>query len=267
MQLIDIGCNLTSSRLFSQAETHIKEAQQAGVVGQILTGTDVLSSEMALSLTQDYPNLWATAGMHPHQADSWLPHKHRIIFQTLAKEQAVVAVGEMGLDYWRGLASIANQQRAFEDQLAIAQAIQKPIFLHEREAFLDFKAILDSALAHLAGGVWHCFTADFKALDWALTQGLYIGITGWICDPVRGATLRQLVRDIPDNRLLLETDAPYLTPKTLNPMPRHNAPKYLPEVLNMVATCRGQDTAQLAQISTDNACRLFSLSLDTTICA
>ena len=153
----------------------------------------------------------------------------------------------MGLDYFRNLALPANQRRCFADQLAVAKTVQKPVFLHEREAFADFSAILGEALPELAGAVWHCFTGTRAQMETLAERGVYFGITGWICDPVRGAELRDIVRHIPDDRLMLESDAPYLTPKTLNPLPRVNEPQYLPEVLRVVAECRGQSEADVAR--------------------
>ena len=259
--LIDIGCNLASERLYHQRERLLAEAQQAGVIAQILTGSSLASSETSLHLAHEHAELFATAGAHPHHADQWHPGNHRVAFLALARNSQTVAVGETRLDYWRGFAKAANQCKSFSDQLAIAKAVQKPLFLHERDAFADFKSILADALPELAGGVWHCFTADGNALDWALAAGLHIGITGWICDPERGARLRDLVRHIPAERLLLETDAPYLTPKTLQPTPRCNEPRYLPEVLRMVAHCRGEEASALAHSTTANAIRLFRLPI------
>lgn len=259
--LVDIGCNLGSDRLFHDLDRILPEARAAGVIAQVVTGSSLQSSERALQLSVCHDDLFATAGSHPHHADAWHPGSHRVAFLALARQTRTVAVGETGLDYWRGFAKAANQCKSFSDQLDIAGQVKKPLFLHERDAFADFRSILEPALPELYGGVWHCFTADGDALDWALAAGLYIGITGWICDPERGGRLRDLVRHIPDDRLLLETDAPYLTPKTLQPTPRCNEPKYLPEVLRMVAQCRGQDAASLARMTTANAVKLFALDL------
>ena len=259
--LVDIGCNLGSDRLYHHLARILPEARAAGVIAQIITGSSLESSERALQLAHDHADLFATAGTHPHHADEWHPGNHRVAFLALAREQRTVAVGETGLDYWRGFAKAANQCKSFNDQLEIAKQVQKPLFLHERDAFADFRSILEPALPELAGGVWHCFTADGDALDWALAAGLHIGITGWICDPERGGRLRELVRHIPDERLLLETDAPYLTPKTLQPTPRCNEPKYLPEVLRMVAACRGQSMEDVAHFTTRNAITLFKLDI------
>lgn len=259
MTLIDIGCNLASSRLYRQAAAVIARAEAAGVAEQVITGSDWQSNETCIALAQKYAHIHATAGFHPHNADSWDDVNHPNLLQSIAQDAHVVAVGEMGLDYCRHLASPRMQKRCFEQQLAVAALVKKPVFLHMREAFPDFAAILAPALPQLTGAVLHCFTGTREELAWAISHGLYIGITGWICDPARGASLRDIVRDIPDDRLMIETDAPYLAPKTLNPVPRINEPCYLPEVLKTLAQARGQEAAELAALTTANAQRFFGI--------
>lgn len=263
MNIIDIGCNLTSSRFSGQLERIIRDARSAGVIAQILTGTSIQSNEQALALANTYPDLYATAGFHPHHANDWYPHSHRLMLQSLGRETRCVAVGETGLDYFRNLALPANQRKCFADQLDIAKTLQKPVFLHERHAYSDFAAMLTEALPELSAAVWHCFTGTRAQMEEMADCDLYFGITGWICDPKRGATLRETVRYIPDERLMLETDAPYLTPKTLNPVPTVNEPQYLPEVLRVVAQSRQQSQAEIARITTDNAVRFFNLPLNS----
>ncbi len=259
LSLIDIGCNLTSPRLLRDLERVLRDAEKAGVCTQILTGTDQESNQASLDLAVRYPHLYSTVGFHPHHADQWQPHSHPALHIAAAKHPRVVAVGEMGLDYFRNFSSQNNQRKCFTDQLDIAIQIQKPVFLHERNAFDDFRAIMQTYLSALKGAVWHCFTGNGEQLDWALEHDLYIGITGWIADPERGKIQRDIVKNIPDNRLMIETDAPYLTPKTLQPTPRTNEPQYLPEVLRVIAECRQQDYAELAALTTENARRFFDI--------
>ncbi|SUO93116.1 TatD family hydrolase [Suttonella ornithocola] len=259
LNLIDIGCNLTSPRLMRNLMQVLNDAQAAGVQRQILTGTDTESNQEALALADKYSNLYSTVGFHPHHANNWQPYSHPAQHLAAAKHPKVVAIGEMGLDYFRNLAYPANQKKCFADQLEIAIQAEKPVFLHERQAFKDFIELLAPRLPELVGAVWHCFAADERALDWALENGLYIGITGWIADNERGKELRRIVSKIPDNRLMIETDAPYLTPKTLQPTPRLNEPQYLPEVLRVLAQAREQDYHMLAQLTTENAERFFGL--------
>lgn len=257
MRIIDIGCNLGSSRLYRNYQEICENAKKAGVIAQIITGSDTLSNEIALNLANQEDFLYATIGFHPHNADDWKPS---LISQHLAalKNPRVVAVGELGLDYFRKLSKIANQKTCFSQQLELAEEIKKPLFLHEREAFDDFKRILTPYLKKLSG-VWHCFTANYEQLKWALDNGLYIGITGWIADPVRGLELQKIVKEIPNDRLLIETDAPYLAPKTLKPLPKINEPKFLVEVLRVISQCRNQDIEELGEITFNNTKILFKL--------
>ncbi len=258
--LIDIGCNLASPRLLPHLPRILVQARDAGVIRQIITGSDLPSNENGLRLAREHSELATTIGIHPHHANDWQAHTHPALLLAAMREPQVVAAGETGLDYFRHLAKPANQKTCFRAQLEIAIAVQKPVFLHVRDAFADFREILAPRLDELPGAVWHCFTGTSAELDWALAAGLHIGITGWICDPKRGASLRKLVGRIPDERLMLESDAPYLTPKTLKPTPRINEPRYLPEVLETLAHCRGQSATHVAAITTKNAIRFFKLA-------
>jgi len=172
----------------------------------------------------------------------------------------VVAVGECGLDYFRNFSPPAAQQAAFRKQLELAVEVGKPVFLHQRDAHEDFLAILRDYRPRLVGGVAHCFTAGLEEMRAYLDLGLYIGITGWICDERRGLHLREVVRHIPRERLLVETDGPYLLPRDLDPKPasRRNEPMYLPHVLRAIAAARGEDPEELGAITTRNALELFS---------
>jgi TatD DNase family protein len=174
-----------------------------------------------------------------------------------------VAAGECGLDYYRNYSPPAEQRRAFGLQLQLAATHELPIFLHQREAHADFMAMLREHPQLLTRAVLHCFTGDAMELDDCLLAGLAIGVTGWICDERRGQALRAAVGRIPDDRLMLETDGPYLLPRTVQPKPAHrrNEPMYLPVILDAVATYRGQSADQLAATTTANARRFFGLKL------
>jgi TatD DNase family protein len=172
---------------------------------------------------------------------------------------SVVAAGECGLDYFRNLAPPAAQRRAFVAQLEVAAVARKPVFLHQRDAHPDFAAILKEHIGALAGGVAHCFTGGAAELDAYLGLGLYIGITGWICDERRGLSVRDVVPRIPVERLLVETDAPYLLPRDLRPKPksRRNEPALLVHIAQTVAELRGESLDTVAAITTRNAETLF----------
>jgi TatD DNase family protein len=179
----------------------------------------------------------------------------------LAHNDVVVAIGECGLDYFRNFSPRADQMAAFRSQLEIASATGLPVFLHQRDAHDDFVEILEPMLPDLSRAVAHCFTGEGESLREYLAMGLWIGITGWICDERRGAHLHDIVSVIPDDRLLIETDAPYLLPRTIQPKPksRRNEPAFLTEILRVVAEARGQTQEHVARITTENAIRFFGL--------
>jgi TatD DNase family protein len=259
--LIDIGANLTHDSFDDDREEVIERAAEAGVTRIILTGTDVRSSQDALALAASRPgSLYSTAGLHPHHASDYSPEV-RVTFADLVREDPVVAVGECGLDYFRNFSPQADQRGAFESQLELAMESGMPVFLHQRDAHDDFVDILKPAMDEISAGVAHCFTGDRDGLHEYLSMGLYIGITGWICDERRGQELRDIVSDIPLDRLMLETDAPYLLPRTLDPKPktRRNEPAHLTEVLRIVAEGMQQSEEEIAEATTANAERFFGL--------
>jgi TatD DNase family protein len=259
--LIDIGINLAHDSYDADRDAVIARAGAAGVVQMIVTGSSAVSSHAAISLARQHPGkLFATAGVHPHHATELTsPVLTELGELTLASE--VVAVGECGLDYYRNYSPHAVQREAFHRQLELAARCGKPVFLHQRESHEDFIAILREHWPTLAGGVAHCFTGGPAELECYLELGLAIGITGWICDERRGAHLLELVRSIPADRLLLETDGPYLLPRDLHPKPasRRNEPVYLPHIAAVIARARGEPAESLARSSTEAARRLFRL--------
>jgi TatD DNase family protein len=259
--LIDIGANLTHDSFDDDREEVIERAAEAGVTRIILTGTDVRSSQDALTLAASRPgSLYSTAGLHPHHASDYSPEV-RATFAHLVNENPVVAVGECGLDYFRDFSPRPDQRRAFESQLELAIESEMPVFLHQRDAHDDFVDILKPVMDDIPAGVAHCFTGDRDALHECLSMGLYIGITGWICDERRGQQLKDIVSDIPLDRLMIETDAPYLLPRTLDPKPktRRNEPAHLTEVLRIVAEATQQSEDKIAAATTVNAERFFGL--------
>ncbi|MEX2468901.1 MAG: TatD family hydrolase [Pseudohongiellaceae bacterium] len=262
MQLVDIGANLTHESFEHDFEEVLESAQAAGVAHIMLTGTDLPSSEAAMRMAERRPEMFSsTVGFHPHIAQS-VSDADLQAAADLTDSPTVVAVGETGLDFNRNFSPASAQRRVFEAHLELAAATGKPMFLHQRDAHGDFMPLLSRYRGRVSGGVVHCFTDNETALRDYLELDMYIGITGWICDERRGQELQRLVRLIPDERLLIETDAPYLLPRTLSPRPsgRRNEPKYLPAVLEQIAACREQPAQQLAEATTANARRLFGLA-------
>ena len=259
--LVDIGANLTHNNFDDDRDQVIERAEKAGVTRIIVTGSDGESSQDALALARTRPGkLYATAGVHPHHASDY-SSAVRETLADLTREDAVVAVGECGLDYFRNFSSPEEQRSAFESQLELAVESGLPVFLHQRDAHEDFIDILKPLIGEISAGVAHCFTGERAALQECLSMGLYIGVTGWICDERRGKTLKEIVADIPLDRLMIETDAPYLLPRTLLPKPktRRNEPGYLTEVLRVVAQAMQESEITVAQATTANAERFFGL--------
>ena len=259
--MIDIGANLTHDSFNDDLDEVIERAAEAGVTRIILTGTDVASSQDALALAKTRPDIfYATAGMHPHHASDY-SDDIKAVLAALLVEEAVVAVGECGLDYFRDFSPHKEQRAAFASQLELAVESGLPVFLHQRDAHEDFVDVLEPAIGEISSGVAHCFTGDRDALHAYLSMGLYIGITGWICDERRGETLKEIVSDIPLDRLMIETDAPYLLPRTLKPKPetRRNEPMHLAEVLRVLAEAMQQSEETVAKATTANAERFFSI--------
>ncbi|HEV7607436.1 MAG TPA: TatD family hydrolase [Steroidobacteraceae bacterium] len=260
MNLIDIGANLAHDSFEADRDAVMHRAAAAGVAQMIVTGSSEESIRKAITLCQAHPGvLFATAGVHPHHAVDLTTHTLPAL-QELARDSSVVAVGECGLDYFRDLSPRDLQRRAFAWQLELAAATGKPVFLHQRDAHEDFIAILREH--RVTRGVAHCFTAGELERDAYLALGLHIGITGWINDERRGLHLREVVKGIPADRLLIETDAPYLMPRDIKPAPktRRNEPAYLPYVARAIATARGESAESVAATSTANARHLFGLS-------
>jgi TatD DNase family protein len=261
MELIDIGCNLAHDSFDSDREEVLRRARAAGVVQMVVTGASEAGSIASLALAREHPGeLFATAGVHPHRASDYGADTDSVL-RDLAARPEVVAVGETGLDYFRDLSPRAVQRDAFERQLQIGIDSGLPLFLHQRDAHQDFTAILGQVRDELSRVVVHCFTGTQQELAEYLELGCHIGITGWICDERRGTHLKDYMGDIPGNRLMVETDSPYLKPRNLRPLVKthRNEPRWLPWIAGTLAACRGETPEQLALATTMTARRFFAL--------
>jgi TatD DNase family protein len=257
--VIDIGANLTLPAFRDDLDAVLARARQAGVATIIVTGTTVQESQAALALAASHPDaLHATAGVHPHHARECGPETIPAL-RELAKDPRVVAIGECGLDFNRNYSPHPDQEKWFIAQLELGLSLSKPLFLHSRDAHPRFAEILKAHKVKKA--VAHCFTGEREELKAYLDLGLYIGITGWICDERRGRHLLDLIREIPNDRLLLETDSPYLTPRDLKPQPRarRNEPAFLAHILKAVARALGRPAEEVAAETARNSAELFSL--------
>ena len=259
--LIDIGANLTHDSFDADRSAVLERAAAAGITRLIVTGTSVTNSAQAAELCAAHPGtLFATAGVHPHHAREFDAHTSGALRALLANP-AVVAVGECGLDFFRDFSPRPEQRQAFAAQLELAADTGKPVFLHQRDAHAEFLQILAPRRARLAGGVAHCFTDGPEELAAYLDLDLHIGVTGWVCDERRGAKLRASLPRIPLERLLIETDAPYLVPRDLVPQPRgrRNEPAFLAHILERVAAEMDRPVGEVAAATTANAEQLFRL--------
>ena len=256
--MIDIGVNFHSSQLKGLAGELLARSAAAGVTHILATGTSLHASELALAFARTHDGVWATAGVHPHDAKHW-DVASTAQLETLWADDRVVAVGECGLDYNRMFSPREAQRQAFEAQIAAGVRTGKPLFLHCRDAFDDFEAMLRDGAGAGAHGVVHCFTAGAAEAEACLALGFDIGITGWVTDAVRGTELRDAVRVIPADRLHLETDAPYLRPKNAGKTRPYNEPALLPFVARAVAELKGMEAATLAAQASANSKRLFNL--------
>lgn len=261
MSWCDIGVNFTDKRL--SFEPVFERALAANVQQMIITGTSLEKSQQAEKLASQHPKqLFATAGVHPHDASTF---DEQIFTQlkVLAQSSQIIAIGECGLDFNRNFSTPEQQLFAFEQQLILACELGLPVFLHERDAFDAQIQLLTKYRKDLVGGVAHCFTGNLTQMQGYLDLDLYVGITGWVCDLNRGQALREAIKALPLNRILLETDAPYLRPKGLANNRKvdngNNEPAYLPYIAAEVANLMSIDSQSLLLACQHNTQALFKI--------
>ena len=252
----DIGVNLFC-RQFRDPEQILHDAAQADVFC-ILTGSDMAESEKVAAFVRTH-DCAGTCGIHPHGADRARPSDFARIREIVSGNPKIVAVGECGLDYDRMFSTRENQLRCFDRHIQLAEELQKPLFLHERDASADFIARMKKHPEQCARSVVHCFTGDARTLQTYLDMGFYISITGWICDERRGQALRDAVRLIPKDRVMIETDAPYLTPRGIKGLGNVNVPQNVKYVAAALAKYMHLDEAELTAQVRENTVRFFGL--------
>jgi len=271
--LTDIGVNLLNSAFDRDRNEVLERAKNAGVKKIIITGSTIENSAESLLFVNDSSFInensgitcYSTAGVHPHNAKDWNALSLAGLKDLISSDSKskITAIGECGLDYNRNFSPPEAQKKCFEDQLAFAVQNKKPVFLHERDAFEDFYSILKKYKKDLSGAVVHCFTGTAAEMKAYLELDCYIGITGWICDERRGSHLIPFLRQIPANRLLLETDAPYLLPRNLPKSFRgkssRNEPAFLSHIVAFAAGILGKTYEQIAEETSSNAAELFGI--------
>ena len=223
MRFFDIGVNLTSEQFACDRVEVVNRARQTGVDKMLFIGSNLDDSKQAITLAEQFDCV-ASAGIHPHDAKLAIGN-YKADIARLASHPSVVAIGECGLDYNRDFSPRPQQRSVFASQVELANELKKPLYMHQRDAHQDFLAIVKEAEVP---GVVHCFTDNQQALESYLALGFYIGITGWLCDERRGAQLQSLLPNIPLEKIVFETDAPYLIPRNIQPKPksRRNEPNY-----------------------------------------
>jgi len=228
----------------------------------MIAGIDENTSARAVELAESWPEIYASVGVHPHDAQS-CSEKTLTGLSALARHPKVMAWGEIGLDFNRMYAPQKYQERCFVRQLKIADQLDLPLIFHERDSQGRFLEILHSTPAEHRRAVVHCFSGSETELGRYLDMGFYIGITGIVTIAKRGRALREMLPGIPKNRLLIETDAPYLTPTPQRNKHRRNEPAFVRQVLKKVAEVLDQDLPSLAQQVWINTCTLFRIDPST----
>ncbi len=247
IRCIDIGANLANKKFRHDFDEVIASSKAAGLEAIVLTGSSEKNNRESSDLCLLHPGfLYSTAGIHPHDASDFDPTRTQQALEQLYAMDHVLAVGECGLDFNRDFSPRDKQRSCFAAQLELAADNGLPLFLHERDAFDEFLETMRNIRERVSRAVVHCFTGTAEQAKAYLDLDLHLGITGWICDERRGQHLREVVRTIPVNRLMIETDCPYLAPRDFRPKISRNEPKYLPHILQAVAECRNEDPAVLS---------------------
>ena len=263
---IDIGINLTNKQFDNDTDDIIQDALDQDVSKMVLTGTSVRNSQLSAQLAKNYPGvLYSTAGIHPHDAKSFNSESIPAL-RELLKQKQVASVGECGLDFDRDFSPRPVQEKCYAAHLALAIEVQKPLFLHERAAFNRFSGITKEYLPQLPLGVVHCFTGSLAEAKAYLDMGLYLGFTGAISDAKRFAYLKEVVAYVPLDKIMIETDAPFMLPKNVPASKlkkyneRRNEPSFLPYVAGTVAQFKGISLDKVAEVTTENAAFFFNLN-------
>ena len=259
IRYIDIGLNLFSSQ-FHDRDRILTESLERGV-SFIITGSDMKSSQETCSYVRDHP-VWGTCGIHPHNADRAADDDFQELENMISSEPSMVAVGECGLDFNRMFSEKGNQIRCLERHIEIAEKMGKPMFLHERDASDTFCEVFSHHPKAAKNAVVHCFTGTRAEAERYLDMGFHIGITGWICEDRRADDIRNAVKSIPLDRILLETDAPYLTPRNIKGLGRVNYPWNITYIAAELAKDMCVDEELLVNSALDNTRRLFGLERD-----
>jgi TatD DNase family protein len=256
--LIDSHAHLELEPLVNDPVGVLERATAVGVIAIVSVGIDISDAEKVLELADRFKGVFASLGFHPHNAKD--AHDGALSkMKELARRPKVVAYGEIGLDFFRNLSPQSVQTKVFADQLELAKSLAKPVVIHLRNAYREGLDILEKAAPFNAGGVIHCFSGDQSDADRALELGFYISIPGTVTYK-KNEGLRAIVSRLPEDRILLETDAPFLAPEPLRG--KNNEPAFIAHTAKKVAEIRHVSVQDIARATTANAIRLFRLPID-----
>lgn len=262
MKLFDSHCHLNDRIYDKDIDAVIKRAHDAGVAACMVVGTGKESSIKAVALAKSINGIYASVGIHPHETQSCSESILKLLMN-LAEDPEVCAWGEIGLDFNRMYSPQDVQEKWFIRQLEIADKCNLPVIFHERDSNGRLLEIVSAHQRKDGKGVVHCFSGNRAELEQYINLGLYIGITGILTLKKRGADLRKLVPVIPVEQILIETDAPYLTPAPEKNRTRRNEPAFVRQVLFKLAEIRKEDPEYLASATWENSCRLFNVPKKT----
>ena len=261
-QFFDIGANLTHKSFKSDIDKVIVNSTENGVKRMSVTGSCLADSILAAEIAEEYSDICvSTAGIHPHNAKEYSPELFSEIKDLLSKD-LVKCIGETGLDFNRNFSSPEQQIKSFEAHLELSLDKNLPLFLHERDAHEKFVEITSACISDLPKSVVHCFTGDKDSLMKYLDMGFYIGITGWLCDERRGSHLKELVPLIPLEKLMIETDSPYLLPRDMGlDNSERNEPKYLAHIAKSISEIRNESEELIFSSIYMNSLDFFDISI------
>ena len=258
-EIADIACNFTSDRFNNDLDEVIDRAIANNITKFGLICSRLSDIDKLLEIYNRYSkDMYFTIGVHPHHANE-INEKYLKKLKESISNNNPHAIGETGLDFFRNLSTYEEQIFAFEEQIKIAINVNKPLFLHQRDSHDDFIKILKKYSSDINKAVVHCFTGTQQQLDDYLELDCYIGVTGWICDAKRNVELRKTIKNIPLERLMIETDCPYLIPKNLPDKPKNNRnePNYLDHIVNEISILINEDEDIIRKETYENTLKFF----------
>jgi TatD DNase family protein len=258
--LFDIACNFSSERFDKDLDLVIERAQHNGVNKFLLVSASLSDFNKIHQIHMNYfDNSYFTIGVHPHHANEVNTDEIKKMKEMIVKYNPS-CIGETGLDFFRNISTPEEQLYAFEEQIKLAIEFNKPLYLHQRDSHEEFIKIVKPYKNLLPKCVVHCFTGTQSELDDYLELGFFIGLTGWICDERRNVELRKSIKNIPTDRLMIETDCPYLIPRNLENKPKNNRnePSYLPHIAKEVADLMNMEASELSDITFKNSMNFFN---------